>query len=103
MLIIHKLLFDNLLGMEKVQPQATEVEEMVKGKHRTEEGRRWQRRLRRKRAHNEVNGEQQRIETGKCCQELDINNPCGFLPIQDVLGFCDPREVQVAAAPKLKG
>lgn len=89
--------------MEKVQPQVVEAEEKVKGKSRMEERRRWQRRLRRKRACSEVNGKQQRIETGKCCQELDFNGSCGFLPILDILGFCNPREVQVTATPKLQG
>lgn len=51
---------ENLLGMEKVQPQFVEAEEKVKGKSRMEERRRRQRRLKRKRAHSAVNGEQQR-------------------------------------------
>lgn len=42
--------------MEKVQPQVVEAEEKVKGKSRMEERKRWQRRLRRKRACSEVNG-----------------------------------------------
>lgn len=45
--------------MEKVQPQFVEAEEKVKGKSRMEERRRGQRRLKRKRAHSAVNGEQQ--------------------------------------------
>lgn len=66
-----------------------------------EERRRGQKRLRRKRAHSEVDGEQERNETGMCCQELDFSGPCGFLPVQNSLGLCDPREVQVTATPKL--
>lgn len=51
--------FENLRGMEKVQPQFVEAEEKVKGKSRMEERRRGQRRLKRRRAHSAVNGEQQ--------------------------------------------
>lgn len=80
-----------------------EAEEKAKGKSRMEERRRGQRRLRRKRTCSEVNGEQQKNETGTCCQELDFNDPHGFLSMQDILGCCDPREVQVTAALKLKG